>query len=638
MTASLRRNSWDFWAVAWLAASCVASGCAAQGTPAAAPGYYNLPPGVGGDGSSSYALDGGKSDGSLLTDAPAGLSDAATADQGGNADSGSDLAGADAKGADAKPPKDVAPLSTVDKDGDGFSPATGDCDETRTDVNPKSAELCNDVDDDCNGKIDDVDGDKDGYSKCPGAGQDCDDDDPEIFPGAKSFCAAGKDGDCDGIPDLEVDLDSDGFPTCKDCNDKDPTIYPGAPVNCTDKKDHNCDGVVDNSLDADGDGESACSDCDDKDPIVHKYALELCNGKDEDCNGVTDDMDNDGDGYSGCKLPDSKLDCNDNDLTINPGAGRNCKNGKDNDCSGKIDAQEDGDGDGYPGCQDCNDYNKSLNPAALEIGGDNLDNNCNGQTDEFTPPCDVAGMSESSPMNFAKSIELCAGVKSASFPTVGANNAKAIKTSYGPPNKPVKGASFVVLSSGIAAAKGQPGYVLPQSGSSFTNTVPYPAVSCKNSGSVYDYTEFKLELQVPGNAKAFAFDFNFMSSEYPEWVGSQFNDKFLAILTSQSFKGNVSFDSKGNCISINNALFKVCTGCALGDSGLQGTGYENGVGGGTGWLTTTSPVTPGETITLKFVIFDEGDHILDSAVLIDNFRWLSSSTGGGPSTVRPGGG
>jgi hypothetical protein len=47
-------------------------------------------------------------------------------------------------------------------------------------------------------------------------------------------------------------------------------------------------------------------------------------------------------------------------------------------------------------------------------------------------------------------------------------------------------------------------------------------------------------------------------------------------------------------------------------------------GGATGWLTTTSPVTPGEDVTLHFIIFDEGDHILDSSVLIDNFRWAAT--------------
>jgi hypothetical protein len=44
-------------------------------------------------------------------------------------------------------------------------------------------------------------------------------------------------------------------------------------------------------------------------------------------------------------------------------------------------------------------------------------------------------------------------------------------------------------------------------------------------------------------------------------------------------------------------------------------------GGSTDWLLTTSPVKPGEVMKLTFSIFDKGDHILDSAVLIDNFRW-----------------
>ena len=56
-------------------------------------------------------------------------------------------------------------------------------------------------------------------------------------------------------------------------------------------------------------------------------------------------------------------------------------------------------------------------------------------------------------------------------------------------------------------------------------------------------------------------------------------------------------------------------------------------GGGTGWLTTTSPVVPGETATLRFVIFDEGDHILDSTVLIDNFQWQLTAADA-PMTIQ----
>ena len=543
-------------------------------------------------------------------------------------------------GADGGPKADAAatidsggkPLPTTDKDQDGYSPAQGDCDDTAPGVYPGQSEWCNDVDDDCNGQVDDLDSDKDGFSKCPGAGQDCDDSDAEIYPGALSACAPGKDGDCDGIPDLEVDNDNDGHPICADCDDKDPLIFPGAKPICTSKKDNNCDGMPDNAADKDKDGDPTCSDCDDNDPAVYVLAPELCNKKDDDCNGVIDDKDDDGDGYSGCNV-----DCNDKDITINPGAGRNCKNNKDNDCNGKIDAQEDGDGDGFIGCQDCNDYNALVNPGGIELGGDNIDNDCDGGTDELPTACDNGGLNTNDANDFAKSIDLCVGVQQSTFVTIAAANSKAIKDMYGPPNKPIKGKSFVCMSSGVCAAAGQPGYVLPQGGTSFSNTAPNPSGKCMSSGSAYDYTEWKLTLKVPGNAQAFSFDFNFMSSEFPEWVGSQFNDKFMAILDSQGFKGNVSFDSKGSCISINNALFDECNKCKLGDAGLKGTGYEGGVGGGTGWLTTTAPVKPNETITLRFIVFDESDHILDSAVLIDNFRWLAKASTTGPSTVRPGG-
>ncbi len=317
-------------------------------------------------------------------------------------------------------------------------------------------------------------------------------------------------------------------------------------------------------------------------------------------------------------------------------AARDCKNGKDNDCNGTVDAQEDGDGDGYAGCQDCNDYDSVINPSAMEYPADQTDNDCDGATDEAALACDVTGIDMNSDADYAKAIDLCAVITS-TFPTLASPKARAIKQKFGKFNGPRSGSSFVVLSTGMAAAQGQPGYVLPQSGTSFTNTAPYPKVNCQNSGTVYDFTEWKLTLKVPSNAQALSFDFFFLSSEYPEYVGTQFNDKFVAVLDSKGYKGNISLDAKGNCVSINNAFFQACNGCALGAALLEGTGYEGGVGGGTGWLTTTAPVTPGETITVRLMIWDEGDHIYDSVVFIDGFRWQVKSVTGGPSTGVAGG-
>ena len=69
----------------------------------------------------------------------------------------------------------------------------------------------------------------------------------------------------------------------------------------------------------------------------------------------------------------------------------------------------------------------------------------------------------------------------------------------------------------------------------------------------------------------------------------------------------------------------------------MGTGFwdekkprENGA---TSWLQTRAPVVPGEVITLQFMIWDTGDHILDSSVLLDNFTWVEGEVQ--TATERP---
>jgi len=70
--------------------------------------------------------------------------------------------------------------------------------------------------------------------------------------------------------------------------------------------------------------------------------------------------------------------------------------------------------------------------------------------------------------------------------------------------------------------------------------------------------------------------------------------------------------------------------CTLGPGELAGTGlYESSKEGGTGWLVTKGNVVPGEEITVRFAIWDTRDNVLDSMVLIDNFRWY-------PVEVEPG--
>ena len=89
--------------------------------------------------------------------------------------------------------------------------------------------------------------------------------------------------------------------------------------------------------DGDGDGYPASKDCDDTDPNIHPGAAEVCNGKDDNCDGKVDEgFDKDNDGYYTCAHPPVAADCDDNDATVNPGA-KEVWNGKDDNCSGKAD-------------------------------------------------------------------------------------------------------------------------------------------------------------------------------------------------------------------------------------------------------------------------------------------------------------
>ncbi|MCL2822439.1 MAG: choice-of-anchor L domain-containing protein, partial [Polyangiaceae bacterium] len=141
----------------------------------------------------------------------------------------------------------------------------------------------------------------------------------------------------------------------------------------------------------------------------------------------------------------------------------------------------------------------------------------------------------------------------------------------------------------------------------------------------------ELEIRVPTNAKSFSFNFNFFTFEYPEYICSVFNDFFVTLMWPKHPDlpdPNIAFDIEMNPISVNNGLLQVCTkgthggktfDCPLGAGALQGTGFLGHAA--TGWLVTQAPVEPASILKLRFAIWDSGDAMLDSTVLIDNFRW-----------------
>jgi len=233
------------------------------------------------------------------------------------------------------------PEGTADVDRDGVPAGELDCDDLNPAVNYLAPELCDGIDNDCDGEIDEgaappegdwfADADGDGVSGTliddPGCtpeadgltqtGEDCDDTNTTVFPGAPDTCNAdGIDNDCDGEIDEDGDADTDGEDSTAcgglDCDDTDPTVNSASPEVC-DGLDNNCDGALSTELDeddSDGDGALGCDDdCDDDFADVFPGADESCDGRDEDCDEIVDDgIDEDGDGFTACATSGGAVD------------------------------------------------------------------------------------------------------------------------------------------------------------------------------------------------------------------------------------------------------------------------------------------------------------------------------------------
>jgi hypothetical protein len=141
--------------------------------------------------------------------------------------------------------------------------------------------------------------------------------------------------------------------------------------------------------------------------------------------------------------------------------------------------------------------------------------------------------------------------------------------------------------------------------------------------SANDYAEVRIVTEVPAGSASLSYDLAFFSTEYPFYYFSEFNDMYVGWLESERWTGNISFDEYGNPISLNASFLDFRDD--MGDlPELQGTCMRTHAA--TKWLTSTAPVTPGESITLVLAVFDLSDSILDSFVLLDNFQWGCEGT------------
>jgi len=183
------------------------------------------------------------------------------------------------------------------------------------------------------------------------------------------------------------DGDGDGYCAPDDCDDTDPLVHPNRDDVC-DGRDDNCNGRLSDGevIDADEDGVPQCFDCDDNVPSVSSSAPEICDGLDNDCDGDIPGeelIDDDEDGTPVC------ADCDDDDPTRNLDAEEIC-DGIDNNCDGAFFWDEeagngettDDDGDGYSPCAgDCDDNEILAYPGNYEYLTDGIDNDCDGSGD-----------------------------------------------------------------------------------------------------------------------------------------------------------------------------------------------------------------------------------------------------------------
>jgi hypothetical protein len=210
---------------------------------------------------------------------------------------GSDDAPKDTSDADADTDVDtdtnVDTDPAADRDGDGYA-ADVDCDDTRADVNPGVvADICNDRDDDCDGNVDEnadlrwyPDSDGDGYGAIgatptitcdPGAPDfatndtDCDDTNGSVWPGADDVCD-GVDNDCSGGIDDDTSMWTLLYP------DADRDGYGADTSSGTRMCDLGSRAYVDNN-----------DDCDDARAAIAPGSADVCDGRDNDCSGATDD-------------------------------------------------------------------------------------------------------------------------------------------------------------------------------------------------------------------------------------------------------------------------------------------------------------------------------------------------------------
>jgi hypothetical protein len=407
-------------------------------------------------------------------------------------------------------------------------------------------------------------------------------------------------------------------------------------------------------------------------------STEICaNGIDEDCNTIVDDSDDaDGDGWTRCDgdCCDTFADgCVDPTL-VNPGAFDFSGDNFDDDCDGTVDnGGVTCDGSLASNSSTPLDYAKAIDLCATTTENPPLPQKRWGVISANLFLANGAGtpaaQSRSIRQGFGSNVVPLKGGRLAVLST-GRAAAQAAPNNTSPAWAAFQGGQVMGTTSAV------PADWLAANGNNFPNAPGCP--DPQGGASAIDPVMFKVRVRVPTNAKSLNVSSYFYSAEYPEFVCSAWNDFFITLLDSTFIPGpgetpnptdkNLAFYDPPpagppyypvgvNLAFGNTGLFTQClngpTGCASGSvagttstctsiAGITGTGMDvlnppaqflgdpgwcgvsNRAGGGTGWLTTSGNVEPGETIEMRFVIWDTGDGYYDSVSLLDNWTWAAT--------------
>jgi hypothetical protein len=387
-------------------------------------------------------------------------------------------------------------------------------------------------------------------------------------------------------------------------------------------------------------------------------------GNDGGGSGDGNCVDEDGDGWTTCQgdCCDNTTQCA-NPALVNPGAYEVPGDGVDNDCDGNVD--------------------NAVASCDQTVSGNSASGYDFASAIDVCPSTNLSGAAlMSDPLRHWGVVDAQLTLADGT----GAPNSMSstILPRYGTALVPHNGAKIMLLSTGYAAGEHDPNYDSSLSGSMGTSSgfpadfltanmgqLPNaPGCPAPSGTTANDPVMLTLKIRVPTNAQSFSMDVNFFSTEFPKWTCSTYNDFFVVLLDS-TFNGtpanpadkNLAFytDTHGkkypvgvNLAAGNTGLFTQCvngtTGCesvfsggskgtistCTGTAELAGTGLEQSalgqcdtnslMGGGTGWLTTSGNVTPGEIMTLRIAIWDTSDDALDSMAVIDNFKWSAEAS------------